>query len=234
MKGSVGVAPSTTTITFPDGRTLALSDWIDDRLYGTVQFANGESGSVEAFSTGRSQQIPGGKRNQQQVDTNIPRAGDGGLNKDWEALIFGIAIKPVRAMRKGANSEPVLPDVNGALSNPLRLQTLFGIDRITFFEFVYNSKMYSQGTLADYPAGTGYYVFATSDNFEIAQNGVPSPRHRLAMVIPIHMRENLGYKGIFQPAAPLQIAQPASDGGDDLEFCDVKVTMNSLIKRTVV
>jgi hypothetical protein len=43
---------------------------------------NGQSTPLEAFSSGRSQPIPGGQRVQTRVDTNIPRNGDSGLPKD--------------------------------------------------------------------------------------------------------------------------------------------------------
>jgi len=233
-QAKVGIAPSTTTITFPDGTTLALADWIDDRLYGTVELDNGLSSTIELFSSARSQQIPGGTRNQTFVDTNIPKAGSNGLPKDWEMLVYGIALKPVRAERPNSSSQVVLADTNGALSNPLQLNTLFQIDRVTFFEFRYNDKQYSQGSLADFPQGNGYNVFSTNSAFELAQNGVPSPRDRIALVLPIHMKEGLAYTGIFAPQVSLVIAQPASDRGTNLSSVDVKGTLNGLIKRTVV
>jgi hypothetical protein len=233
-KAKVGTAPSTTTITFPDGTTLALEDWIDDRLYGSVQFDSGLSSPLELFSSARAQQIPGGSRNQTYADTNIPKAGSNGLPKDWAMLVYGIALKPVRAMRPNTSGQVVLGDVNGALSNPLRLQTLFGIDRLTFFQFFYNDKFYSQGTLADFPQGNGYSVFSTNTAFEIAQNGIASPRDRIALVIPIYMEEGLGYFGSFAPQTALAISQPASDGGTALTSTDWKGTLNGLIKRTVV
>jgi hypothetical protein len=105
---------------------------------------------------------------------------------------------------------------------------------VTFFQYNYNDKMYSQGTPLDYPAGNGFNVFATTTSFEIAQNGVSSPRDRIALVLPIHMKENLMYKGNFSPVVALILSQPASDGGAALTFIDVKVTLNGLIKRTVV
>jgi hypothetical protein len=53
-------------------------------------------------------------------------------------------------------------------------------------------------------------------------------------VLPVHERENLGYKGVFQPEAPVRIAQAASDGATALNFADVKLYKYGLIKRTVV
>lgn len=250
MAGAVGVAPSTTTLTLPDGSTIALADWIDDKLYGTVQFANGLTSPLEAFSTGRSQPIPGGTRVQTRVDTNIPRNGDSGLPKDWEMLVYGWGIEIVRVMR-APDTSPLAPtlkdDFNNstlaasaapsapfALSDPPQLQTLFNLNRVTFYQYEYNAKFYSQGILEDYPAGHGYSVFATTSNFELAQNGVPSPRDRVSLVLPVHERENLGYKGVFQPEAPLKLIQPASDGATALNFADVKLYKYGLIKRTVV
>ncbi len=233
--GAVGTAPGTTTITLPDGSTIALADWIDDKMFGSVQLTNGQGTPVEVFSAGRSQPIPGGTRIQTRVDTNIPRSGDTGLPKDWEMLVYGIAIKATRACRPQTGAtQPVLADGAGALSDPLNLRTWFNIDRVTAFNFEYNSKSYSSGVPQHYPQGHGFYVFSTNPAFELAQNGMPSPRDRVALVLPIHLRENLGFKGIFQPEAPLGIAQPASDGGAVLGFVDLRVDLNGLIKRSVV
>jgi hypothetical protein len=235
MRGTVGVAPGTTTLTLPDGTAVALADWIDDKLYGTVQLTNGQSTPVEAFSAGRSQAIPGGTRVQTRVDTNIPRNGDSGLPKDWEMLVYGWGMKVTRVCRpQTGQTQPVLGDGGGALSDPPRLATLFNVDRVTYLSYEYNAKVYTNGVMQDYPQGHGYNVFSTNTSFELAQNGVPSPRDRVALVLPVHQRENLGYKMIFQPEAALVINQPASDGGDNLTFADIKVYLYGLIKRTVV
>lgn len=233
--GSVGVAPGTSTLTLPDGSSIALSDWIDDKFYGTVQFANAFNQLVEGFSTGRSQQIPGGTRNQLRVDTNIPRQGENGLPKDWEMLVFGIGLKPVRLCRPQTGAaQPVLADGTGALSDPMNLRGWFNMERVVYLEYAYNSKFYTQGTMGDYPQGSGTTVFTTNANIELANNGVPSPRDRLALVLPIHERENLGYKMTFQPDAPPVLSIPASDAGAALTFMDVKIFKYGLIKRTVV
>lgn len=234
MRGTVGVAPSTTTLTLPDGTAVALADWIDDKLYGTVQLQTGQSTPVEAFSSGRSQAIPGGARVQTRVDTNIPRNGDSGLPKDWEMLVYGWGLKMTRVMRANAAGNIVLADDGVSLSDPARLNTLFQVDRVTFLAYEYNAKIYTSGVMQDYPQGHGFNVFSTNTSFELAQNGIPSPRDRVALVLPVHERENLGYKMQFQPEAALVIAQPASDGGVVLSFVDIKTYKYGLIKRTVV
>ncbi len=233
--GFVGVAPGTTTLTLPDGSTIALADWIDDKLYGSVQVENGDTQQVEAFSNGRSQPIPGGTRAQTRVDTNVPRNGDNGLPKDWEMLVYGWGIKFSRVMRPPTGAtEPILADTGGALSDPPILRTVFDIDRVVFFAYEYNAKLYTTGVIQDYPTGHGFSVFSTNPAFELANNGIPSPRDRVALVLPVHERENLGYKGVFQPEAALIIAQAASDGGAVLNFADIKVYKYGLIKRTVI
>lgn len=233
MAGTVGVAPGTTTITMENGQTMQISDWIDDKLYSTVQINNGVA-PVEAFSAGRSQQIPGGTRTSTRVDTNIPRPGSAGLNKDWEMYVYGVGVKATRACRPAdGQQQPQLADSGGALSDPPTLRTLFNIDRVTFLEYTYNGKTYSNGVMQDYPQGHGFNVFSTNAFFELAQNGVPSPRDRNALVLPVWMRENLGYTFSFQPEAAIVIAQPASDGGDDLEFVDLKTYFYGLIRRNV-
>jgi hypothetical protein len=129
---------------------------------------------------------------------------------------------------------PTLADGGGALSDPPTLRTLFNVDRVTYLEYIYNGKVYSQGVMQDYPQGHGYNVFSTNAAFELAQNGVPSPRDRNAMVLPVWMRENLGYTFAFQPEAALVIAQPASDAGVVLGNVDIKTYFYGLIRRSVV
>lgn len=232
--GYVGVAPGTTTITLPDGTTVALSDWIDDKHFGTVELITGQTNSVIAFSNGRSQPIPGGTRIQTKVDTNIPRNGESGLPKDWEFLVYGWALKFTRTMRANTAGNVVLPDGAGALSDPIDQRTFFNNDRLIFFEYRYNDKMYSQGVPQDYPQGGGMVLFTTNAAREQVTNGVPSPRDRVALVLPVHERENLGYQGLIEPQAALAIAQAASDGGLVLDRLDLKVTKLGLIKRTVI
>jgi hypothetical protein len=233
--GTVGVAPGTTTITLENGQTIQISDWIDDKLYSTVQLANAQNGPVEAFSAGRSQQIPGGTRTSTRVDTNIPRAGSAGLPKDWEMYVYSVCAKMTRVMRPASGqTAPQLADSGGALSDPPTLRTLFNVDRVTYLEYQYNGKTYSQGVMQNYPQGSGFNVFSTNATFELAQNGIPSSRDRNALVLPVWMRENLGYTFAFQPEAAIVIDQPASDGGDDLTFADVKIELHGLLRRSVV
>lgn len=235
MAGTVGVAPGTTTITLPNGQTVSIEDWIDDKLYSTVQFQNGQTSPVEAFVSGRSQPIPGGTRAATRVDTNVPRSGDTGLPMSWEMYVYGIGVMLTRVMRPATGAtQPVLADGSGALSNPPTLQTLFNIDRVTYLEFIYNDKKYTYGVIQDYPQGHGYSVFSTNSSFEIAQNGVTSPRDRNALVLPIWLRENLAYKLSFSPEAPLVINQTASDNSTALTFADCKSYLYGLIRRNVV
>jgi hypothetical protein len=235
MAGTVGVAPGTTTFTLPNGQTISIEDWIDDKLYSTVQFQNGQTTPVEAFVSGRSQQIPGGTRTSTRVDTNVPRSGDTGLPMSWEMYIYGIGVGATRACRPatGATS-PALADGSGALSDPPTLRTLFNVNRVTYLEFSYNDKKYTFGVMQDYPQGNGFNVFSTNANFELAQNGQPSPRDRNALVLPIWLRENLAYKMSFSPEAALVINQAASDGSTALTFLDVKTYLYGLIRRNVV
>lgn len=235
MAGTVGVAPGTTTFTLPNGQTISIEDWIDDKLYSTVQFSNGQTTPVEAFVSGRSQPIPGGTRASTRVDTNVPRSGDTGLPMSWEMYIYGIGVKMTRACRPPTGAtNPVLADGSGALSDPPTLRTLFNVDRVTYLEFSYNDKKYTFGVMQDYPQGHGFNVFSTNANFELAQNGVPSPRDRNALVLPIWLRENLAYKMSFSPEAALVINQAASDGQTALTFVDVKTYLYGLIRRNVV
>lgn len=231
MSGKVGIAPGTTTLTLPSGKTIALSDWIDDKHWTTVELENGDNDTLDAFASGRSQQITGGTRSNTLVDTNVPRNGSIGLPKDWEFMVYGWAMEIIRVTRP--NQGEVAPRLT-SFSDPVNLRTMFELDRRLFNKYVYNGKMYTEGLFRDYPQGHGISVFTTNTSTELANNGIPSPRDRVALVLPVHERENLGYSFEITPVIALAIAQPASDGGDVLNFADLRVIKNGLIKRTVV
>ena len=239
MAGTVGVAPGTSTLTLADGTVIQLADWIDDKQYSTVQIMNGQTTGVSAFTTGASGPISGGTRATTLVDTNLTRAGDVGLPQSNEFLIYGIGLKVERVMRPNLAGFIVLPDAPqpgpiGAFSQPPTAQTLFQIDRVIFCEFKYNTKSYTNGLMADYPQGQGISVFSTNPTFELANNGIPSPRDRNALVLPIPLRDGLSYGMFFTPVAAPVINQVATDGGPNLTNADIRATAWGLIKRGVV
>ncbi len=229
--GFVGVAPGTTTLTLPDGTSIALADWVDDKFFGTVQLNDNQTNQVIAFSNARSQPIPGGTRIQTRVDTNIPRSGESGLPKDFEQLVYGWGLKFTRATR--ANEGQPQPALD-SFSDPVSQRTFFNLDRVIAFEYKYNDKSYSTGVIQDYPQGGGMNLVTTNPAREQVSNGIPSPRDKQALVLPVHERENLTFQGILQPEAPMVIAQPASDGQGVLNFVDLKLYKWGLIKRTVI
>ena len=88
--------------------------------------------------------------------------------------------------------------------------------------------------MADYPQGQGISVFSTNPTFELANNGIPSPRDRNALVLPIPLRDGLSYGMFFTPVAAPVINQVATDGGPNLTNADIRATAWGLIKRGVV
>lgn len=224
--GNVGTAPGTTTITLPGGMTIALADWIDDKHWTTVQLSDGLNETLQAFATGRSQAMVGGVRNNSLVDTNIPGTGLTGLPKSWEFMVYGWAFEYMRATRT--------PFALGTFSDPVSLNTAFQLDRRIFVQYNYNGKDYCSGLMRDFPAGHGLTMFTTQPTTELVNNGVPSPRDRVALVLPVREREMLAYFMNVTPVIALAIAQPASDGGANLTAVDVRISKNGLIKRTVV
>lgn len=225
--GNVGTAPGTTTVTLPGGLTVALSDWIDDKQWTTVELENGDNEELQAFATGRSQAIVGGTRNNTLVDTNIKGTGLTGLNKAWEFMVYGWALEYIRATRA--------PSLLTGFSDLVSLRTAFELQRRIFVQYNYNGKDYAQGLIQDFPAGHGLSVFTTQTSTELVNNGIPSPRDRVALVLPVRERELLSYFMSIVPVIPLAISQPASDGNQpNLTIVDLRVIKNGLIKRTVV
>jgi hypothetical protein len=213
----------------PGYGAVALGDWIDDRNWTMVELQNGDTDTLDAFASGRSQQITGGTRPNSLWDTNVPGNGTSGLPVSWEALWYGFAFEPARCVRPAGNFS-TLAD----FSDPVRLNTFFELDRRVFCRYVYNNKMYSEGHIADYPAGNGPSVTTTNPATEWVNNGIASPRDRLAMVLPVHETELLQYAFQITPVIALQIDQPASDGEGNETVLDLRVKKNGLIRRNVV
>lgn len=224
--GNVGTAPGTTVLTLPGGQTIALADWIDDKQWTMVELGNGDNEQLQAFATGRSQTIVGGTRLNTAVDTNIQGTGLQGLQKAWEFMVYGWAMEFIRATRA--------PATMAGFSDPVAFSTAFQLDRRIFCEYWYNGKQYTQGLIRDYPAGSGLTMFTTNPTTELVNNGVPSPRDRVALVLPVRERELNAYFFNITPVTALVIAQAATDGGAALDTVDLRIKKNGLIKRTVV
>jgi hypothetical protein len=228
MAGYVGVPPGTTTIRTEDGQILQLVDWIDDKHWSTVEWQTGDTADISVFSAAGSQSIPGGTRALLKTDTNIPRTGDNGLPSSWEFYVYSIGVEYMRAAR-AAGATLTIADY----SNPADLGSVFDLDRKLFAEYKYNGKPYTSGLCRDYPAGAGPFMQGTPNNSVSVVNGVPSPRDRATMVLPIWEREGLSYVLTLTPVSALAINQVALDNGVALTFVDQRWVKRGLIKRQV-
>jgi hypothetical protein len=237
---------------------IEFADWTHDRLYHTVEFEGTDSQEIQVFIGALGSPVPGGQRTLTEVDTNIPRSGDTGLQEGWEMLIYSIQIEVVREMgRVAAASAFALQDTFASqLSRPTHVGgfdpsnigtggVLFDFMRKVFHRFTVNQKVQSEGPIEKYPQGSGISVFGTTTALEVANNGPASPRDQVAFVLPIWLRPNIAYVGKLRPQAPLGLgAVPAGSGfiegyfdwtnlpATNLGF-DVRETLEGLLKRPV-
>lgn len=243
-------AQGTLTVRVPGYPTpIQFADWTHDRLFHTVQMANGNTLEVQAFIGGKGSPIPGGTRPLSPVDTNLPKSGDNGLPEGWEALVYNIELQMVREFETtavGANvtlgdsatqySRPA--HVGGADPNIITNGSLFDFLRKTYVRFEVNGKLKSEGPAEKYPQGSGISVFGTTTDLELANNGIPSPRDAAAFVLPIWLRANISYVAKLQPQAAigdfsLAPVDWASFTGTPGFGFDIRVTLRGLIKRPV-
>lgn len=234
---------------------IVFADWTHDRLYHTVEFEGLDSIELLSFSGARGQPIPGGSRTLTDIDTNLVRSGDTGLQDGWEALVYSIQIEVTREMgRTAAPGSFALQDTSTSqLSRPPHVGgydpaytaggVMFDFLRKTFFRFEVNQKVKSEGPVAEYPQGSGISVFGTTTSLEVAGNGLPSPRDQSAFVLPIWIRPQINYRGILRPSSALGVAgTPAAITGyadwtglpSTVMGFDVRVTLEGLIRRPVV
>lgn len=232
---------------------IVFADWTHDRLYHTVEFEGLDAVELLAFSGARGQPIPGGTRTLTDVDTNLVRSGDTGLQEGWEALVYSIQIEVTREMGTTAAAF-ALQDTNGTqLSRPAHTGgydpaytaggVMFDFLRKMFFRFEVNQKVKSEGPAAEYPQGSGIYVNGTTTALEVASNGIPSPRDQSAFVLPIWIRPQINYRGVLRPSAALGVTGVAGTVTGYADWTglsaarmgfDVRVTLEGLIRRPVV
>ena len=232
---------------------IEFADWTHDRLYHTVEFQGTDSTEILAFIGGVGSPVPGGSRTLTEVDTNIPRSGDTGLQEGWEMLIYSIQISVVREMISTGTAFALQDTVGTQESRPAHVGgydpavtsggVLFDFLRKTFHRFSVNQKVQSEGPSEEYPQGSGIAVFTTNTSVEVANNGPPSPRDQSAFVLPIWLRPNIAYTSRLKPTAALATGGTFGVNGytdwSDLASAaisgfDVRVTLEGLLKRPVV
>jgi hypothetical protein len=235
---------------------IEFADWTHDRLFHTVEFQGGDTQELQAFIGAQGSPIPGGVRPLTEVDTNIPRSGDTGLQEGWEMLVYSIQINVTREM--GATTANFgLQDAGlTQLSRPAHVGgydpavanggVLFDFMRKTFHRFTVNQKVQSEGPVEEYPSGSGIHVVTNATDVEVAQNGPPSPRDQSAFVLPIWIRPNIAYVARMRPQAALGIVAGGAFAGVTNGYIDwtglpatimgfdVRVTLEGLLKRPVV
>lgn len=247
------MADSTGTLTvrvpgFP--QPIQFADWTHDHLYHTVQFQQGNTNAVQAFTGSPGNAIPNGNRVLTLVDTNIPRSGDNGLSEGWEMLVYSIAIQPVREWAVPVGGQAQLVDDATHVSRPVHVGgadpavlsggILFDFLRKTYVSFQSNRKVQSEGPAEKYPQGSGMHVFATTTDIEVANNGRESPADARVLVLPIWLRANIAYTCILNPQAAYEAllltnwATTIAGLTTALLGFDVRVTLNGLLKRPVV
>ena len=178
---------------------IKFQDWVHDRVYATLEFANADATTLDVFSAGPGQIIPGGGRTLTHVDTNLTRAGTSGLDPGNQMLVYSIQTF-IKAMGYTAGT---------AALTDMRAQPTLALwhdaqDKI-FFEFKYNQKRRSAGLLTRYPQGGGIHVVTNTTGQEIASNGIPSPRDAVAFVMPLWLKPNIGFNGYFEPVVALDV-----------------------------
>jgi hypothetical protein len=207
---------------------IEFADWTHDRLFHTIEFEGQDSNEILVFIGGVGSPIPGGSRVLTEVDTNIPRSGDTGLQEGWEMLIYSIQLEVTREMARndaqqafalqdsfvaaGANQWSRPAHVGGYDPTVTSGGVLFDFMRKTFHRFAVNQKVQSEGSVEKYPQGSGVSVFGTTTSLEVANNGVPSPRDQSAFVLPIWLRPNIAYVGKLRPQTALGIQGIAVGG----------------------
>lgn len=235
---------------------IVFGDWTHDKLYHTVEFTGGDTATLQAFVGSVGNTIPGGSRTLTDVDTNLIRGGDNGLQMGYEALIYSIQCQVTREMATNLSGGVfALQDTNAVqLSRPPHVGgydpavtnggVMFDFLRKTYFKFAVNQKTNSEGPIDEYPQGSGIAVFTTATSVEVAGNGHASPRDQQALVLPIWLRDNISFRAVIEPCAPLGVAGVAGTvtGYTDwsglastvaLGF-DLRVTLEGLLKRPVV
>lgn len=225
LSGYVGVPSGTTTVRLGSGQTMALGDFYDGCQYAVAEFGSGDTDTLDAFVNGRGASVPGGTRNALRIDNNTPRGGGMGLPPSWEMWVYSISYELVRAT--GATTF-------AGYSEPVRQTVAFDLTRKLYAEYLYNSTFYVQGSILDNPQGVGLSLSGTTNDVQIVNNGVPDPRARISMELPLHEERDISYSSQVTPMSALTIAQTGVDASlTSLTTVDLKVRKYGIIRRNV-
>jgi hypothetical protein len=212
---------------------VKFAEWRWDRIWATVSFTDGDSAKREFFIGTPGQQIPGGNRTLQDIDTNVPRGGDNGLPIDWEMFIFSIRSRILRVVGTEAGAPEDYDDGSLDSDTPNR-RMWFELNRKVPLELKVNNKTRNQGQFIDYPSAGGLTLVSNSLAETLCNNGIPSPRDGFALVIPIHLRPNVSFKVVAQPVVSLALAQAQVVNDQDDTTVEPQVQFEGLIKLPVV
>jgi hypothetical protein len=209
---------------------IAFQDWIHDRKFASCQFNNGWTTRIDVFGSGPGQAIPGGTRMLNANDTNLDRQGTSGLSPGNEALVYAIKLtQKALGFNAGAAVGPGDPRV------PAMTASLFDLNDKLQVDFQYNRKTRSEGVFCNYPSGKGIYTQSVVTGQEVVHNGVPSPRDQLAFVMPLWLRENIGFNLFLTPVVALvqnwafvYAAQQFAES-----YCEVHAELEGLIQKPV-
>lgn len=227
-RGYVGTAPGTPTIQNADGSIQQVVNVVDDQQWGSCQWANAQTTNDSVFGASGSSAIPGGTRNMTPVDNNLQRPGDNGMPQAWAQDVFSIGLQFRRAIR-AAGSSPVISDY----SLPPDELTVFGLNRLIYWEFRYSNRVFCQGLAEDFAAGAGQFWQGSASGIQVVNNGLPVPAGRRAMMFPISLREGITFTFVGAPASALSIAMADPANGANLTYVDMTATLRGPLQKGI-
>jgi hypothetical protein len=230
---------------------IKFEDWVHDRYFSTTEMEGGDTAAAQLFVGAQGDTISGGSRALTVADTNLQRTGSTGLPAGYEMLVYSIQIGVVREWGTHGTPSQLLSDATHA-SRPAAVGgngpsaagfggVMFDFLVKVFHQFLVNNKAQSEGPVDKYPQGGGIHLVTLQTSQEVASNGIPSPRDQTAFVLPIWLKEQIGFKAVLTLAAQLGTAAVApfyidwtalAGGADHLGF-DVRETIEGLVKRPV-
>lgn len=209
---------------------IKFQDWVHDRVFATMEFSNGDTTTLDVFTSGPGQAIPGGTRTLTHADTNLTRPGSNGLDPGNQMLAYALKVM-IKAMGNTVGAAPAMTDQ--------RAQPVLALwhdfqDKI-FMEFRYNQKRRTGGLLTRYPQGGGLHVVTQVTGQEIVTNGPPSPRDQVAFVMPLWLKPNIGISCTLEPVSALDIDDAFVYDGVTYtaNYADVQVELEGLVQKPV-
>jgi len=178
-------------VRLPQGAEYDIDLYGDFPLWSVARgLVNGQAQEIEFWNYTRGESVPGitgASARATKLDTNLDKL-QGMLGYSEEMMIHAFCWELPMAVGNPATAP--MPD------HPLE-SDMKDIMYKTYYSFIINDRIYSEGPINAFPFFGGLYVQSTQNDSEVVNNGVPQSGSVRPLALPIHLTGKSTFRGVL-------------------------------------